>query len=65
MYPFKEQDDKLRKNLGKCPLCKRKHTKNSESKLKVYSGLYTDVTKLKIYNHICMGCFNIIVRCEE
>ena len=47
----------------KCPICNKFRSymgKCEQSILKVDINKITAVSKLKIYNHVCMGCFNKI-----
>jgi len=43
-----------------CPICKKKYSPKNESILKIDTGIKTEYSNVKIYNHICMKCFAVI-----
>ncbi len=49
----------------KCPICKKLKSYNLQSKLKIDSGRITEISKQKIYDHICMACFKAISEIEN
>jgi hypothetical protein len=42
---------------NKCPICKKWYSlKRSQSKLKIPTEEFTEITNNRIYDHVCMTC---------
>lgn len=48
-----------------CPICKKLYSPKNESRFKIFSGKYSDISKYPINDYVCMGCARKMVKQDD